>query len=107
MPKYDWRTPLEQPLVFDEATTYTGDVRPIAHVRSYEWIHPLSDIVTALSAAGLALEWLHEHELLPYRLFPMMVPADKPGLFRLPDEEPRLALSFSLKASEARLMPAG
>ena len=100
LPKYDWRTPVEQPLVLDETTTYTGDVRPIANVRSYEWIHPLSDIVAALSGAGLALEWLHEHELLPYRLFPRMEPADETGLFRLPDSEPRLALSFSLKATK-------
>ena len=28
----------------------------------------------------------------------MMVPAESPGLFRLPDGQPRLALSFSLKA---------
>ena len=96
--KYDWRTPLERPLIFDDATTYTGDARPVAHPRTYEWIHPLSDIVSALSAAGLNIEWLHEHEFLPYRLFPKMVPADSFGLFRLPEGEPRLPLSFSLRA---------
>ena len=69
--------------------------------RTYEWIHPLSDIVTALIAGrACTLEWLHEHELLPYRLFPMMEPAESPGLFRLPDSQPRLALSFSLKATK-------
>jgi SAM-dependent methyltransferase len=96
--KYGWRTPIERPLVFDDATTYTGDPRPVAHPRTYEWIHPLSDIVSAVTAAGLTVEWLHEHELLPYRLFPKMVPATEPRLFRLPDDEPRLPLSFSLKA---------
>ena len=47
---------------------------------------------------GCSSHRLNEHELLPYRLFPMMEPADSPGLFRLPDGQPRLALSFSLKA---------
>lgn len=96
--KYGWRTPSERPLVFDETSTYTGDARPLTNTRNYEWIHPLSDIVSALTVAGLAIDWLHEHELLPYRLFPKMIPAGSPGLFQLPDDEPRLPLSFSLKA---------
>ena len=95
---YGWRTPQARPIAMDVATTYTGDEREVAHKRTYEWIHPLADIVNALQAAGLQLAWLNEHELLPYRLFPMMEPADSPGLFRLPAGQPRLALSFSLKA---------
>ena len=98
VPHYDWRTPRDRPIVMEDATTYTGDAREVAHKRTYEWIHPLGDIVTALAAAGLRLDWLHEHEELPYKLFPKMVPAGSPGLFRLPDGHPRLALSFSLKA---------
>jgi SAM-dependent methyltransferase len=98
VPHYSWRTPRERPIALDAPLTYTGDPRALDHTRTYEWIHPLSDIVTALADAGLALEWLREHELLPYRLFPMMVPSGSPGLFRLPDGLPRLSLGFSLKA---------
>ena len=32
---YGWRTPMDEPLVFDEPQTYTGDARPLtqyAHV---------------------------------------------------------------------------
>ena len=100
VPHYDWRTPAARPIAMDAATTYTGDARAVANTRTYEWIHPLSDIVSALAAAGLTLDWLHEHELLPYRLFPTMVPAESRGLFRLPEPLPRLALSFSLKATK-------
>ena len=60
----------------NDPQTYTGDARKVEHTRTYEWIHPLSDILTALSDAGMTLDWLHEHEFLPYRLFPMMVPAE-------------------------------
>ncbi len=98
VPHYSWRTPAGNPLAFDEATTYTNDARPLAHRRNYCWIHPLSDILNALAGTGLTLEWLHEHERLPYPLFPMMVPASEPGLFRLPDGMPSFPLSFSLKA---------
>jgi SAM-dependent methyltransferase len=98
VPHYAWRTALDAPIVLDDQGTYTGDARKVAHTRTYEWIHPLSDILTALINAGLTIEWLHEHEYLPSRLFPMMVPAESKGLFRLPDGQSRLALSFSLRA---------
>jgi SAM-dependent methyltransferase len=98
VPHYAWRTPKDRPVLDESPITYTGDARRLEHARNYNWIHPLSDILNALSAAGLSLEWLHEHELLPYKLFPMMVPAESPGLFRLPEDIPPLALSFSLKA---------
>jgi SAM-dependent methyltransferase len=98
VPHYQWRTPKDGPLSFDETSTYTGDARPLTHGRSYNWIHALSDIVSGLAEAGLTLEWLHEHERLPSRLFPMMVPAKERGMFRLPDRVPRFPLSFSLRA---------
>lgn len=103
-PAYDRRTPKDRPLAFDETTTYTGDARPIASSRSYEWIHPLADILTGLADAGLALERFAEHDALPYRLFPCMVPADRdeagrPVTYRLPDGHPRLPLAFSLSAA--------
>ena len=98
---YPWRTPADRPLVEDDTKTYTGDERELGHKRTYNWIHPLSDIVNALRRAGLTLEWLNEHELLPYKLFPTMEPAGSPGLFRLPEGQPKLALSFSLKAVKA------
>ena len=100
VPHYAWRTARDAPLVMDEGTTYTGDARKVVHTRTYEWIHPLSEILTALIDAGMTVDWLHEHEYLPYRLFPMMVPAESRGLFHLPDEQSRLALSFSLKATK-------
>lgn len=106
LPTYGWRTPVERPLAFDEATTYTGDERPLASNRNYEWIHPLSDIFGALIGAGLAITRFSEHERLPWLLFPSMVPdeadavdaAGAPTTYRLPDGHPRLPLAFSVTA---------
>ena len=94
-----WRAPTNAPFVYDDATTYTGDPTPLAHTRSYEWCHPLSDIIGGLLEAGLHLDFLHEHERLPWRYFPMMEEAEDWG-YRLPDGHPPLPLSFSLRASK-------
>lgn len=104
-PRFDWLTPQGAPIATDESTSYTGDPRPIAHTRNYEWIHPLSAIVNGLLAAGLRLARLDEYETLPYRLYPSMVPADRDEdgrimTFRLPDGAVRFPLSFSLTAEK-------
>jgi len=94
---YPWRTPPEAPLAFEASTTYTGDPTPLANTVTYQWIHPVSEIVSGLLAAGLQIEMLHEHELLPWKPFRMMVPAGD-GYYRLPDGVPRIPLAVSLKA---------
>lgn len=99
-PTYGWRTPLEKPDAFVEAQSYTGDAHETA-VTLYNWIHPLSDVIGGLLEAGLRLDFLHEHERLPYKLFPLMVPAGD-GMFRLPDGAVPLPLSFSLRAVKPR-----
>ena len=94
-----WRTPAAGPFIYDETTTYTGDPTPLAHTRSYEWCHPLSDIIGGLLEAGMHLDFLHEHERLPWRYFPMMMEAEDWG-YRLPDGHPPWPLAFSVRASK-------
>jgi hypothetical protein len=69
----------------------------LANTTSYQWIHPISDIVSALLGAGLQIEMLHEHEVLPWKPFPMMVAAGE-GYFRLPAGAPSIPLALSLRA---------
>ena len=95
-PTYGWRTPPDRPDRFVEAKSYTGDPFPEPS-ESFNWIHPLSDVVGGLLDAGLRLAFLREHEVLPYRLYPSMVPAGG-GLYRLPDGAVPFPLSFSLRA---------
>lgn len=97
-PTYAWRTPEDQPILSDNPTTYTGAATPLVNRRAHEWMHPLTDIIGAAIAAGLRIDFLHEHELLPWPLFPMMQPVGG-KLYRMPDGIPRFPLSFSLKAS--------
>lgn len=96
-PHYHWATRTDQPLPFDETTTYTGDEQQLVNTRSYSWVHPLSAIISGLRAADMRIDFLHEHEVLPYKLFPMMQAAED-GFFRLPEPFALLPLSFSLRA---------
>ena len=96
-PTSGWKTPAHSPDVFELSTTYSGDSSPLASSRIYEWRHPLSEIVTALMKWGLAIEFFHEHDVLPWRKLPMMVSSED-RLFRLPNHLPPAPLAFSLRA---------
>ena len=89
----------DEPLAFDEANTYTGDTDTLTNTRSYEWIHPIGEVVTALIDAGLTLDFLHEHDRLAWKLFPCMEDIDG-NMTQLPPEVPSLPLAFSLKATK-------
>jgi SAM-dependent methyltransferase len=103
-PAFAWRTPMEQPVLTEATATYTGDEARLTNGRMHEWDHPLSDIITALLAAGMRLDFVHEHEVLPWRRLPMMVPAGD-RIYRLPDGHVRAPLAFSLKAWKPQLSP--
>jgi enamine deaminase RidA (YjgF/YER057c/UK114 family)/ubiquinone/menaquinone biosynthesis C-methylase UbiE len=70
---------------------------PTATVRnpSYQWHHPVGDVVSALIERGLVIEFLHEHPASPERLRPWMV-QDADGWWRAPLDA--LPVLFSLRA---------
>jgi len=101
VPAYDWRSAKDTPQRFDAPFTYTGDVTPLATGHNFEWMRGLSDVIGALLEAGLRLDFLHEHELLPYKHFSIMVPAGR-RMFALPPGLPRMPLAVSLQATRTR-----
>ncbi len=56
-------------------------------------------MVTGLIEAGMRLDWLHEHDAVPWRMFEILV-KDADGLYRWPDK-PWLPLAFSLTATRS------
>jgi len=60
------------PLSWDAETSYVGK-GTLAHRRTYEWPHPLSEIVGCLLRAGLRLVHLDEGRTLPWRFSVQMV----------------------------------
>ncbi|WP_406245317.1 class I SAM-dependent methyltransferase [Microbacterium sp. M] len=72
---------------WDDDSTYAGD-GTVAHARTYEWPHPLSEIIGSLLRAGLRLTHFDEGKTLPWRFSPRMVDVD--GGFAWPEAERNL-----------------
>jgi SAM-dependent methyltransferase len=85
------------PMVFDDASDYVDAEARLGHSVTCEWIHPLGSVVTALIAAGLRLDWLHEHDAITWQMFKCLVEGPD-GLHRWP-EKPWLPLAYSLLAA--------
>jgi SAM-dependent methyltransferase len=88
-----------EPQVWDEPGTYADPEAETTHNRTYEWNHPLGDVVSAVAAAGLRVELLHEHD---YTLFPRWPFLERSGFdtYRLPEGTPDLPMMYSLRASK-------
>ena len=73
---------------WDDASTYVGE-GTVAHARTYEWPHPLSEIFGALIRAELQILHFDEERTLPWRFSRRMV--EVPGGFAWPEAERNLA----------------
>lgn len=87
------------PLRLTEAFDYADHSTALQNAETCQWLHPLGDVVSALVAAGLRLDWLHEHDGVTWRMFERLVEGTD-GLWRWPDR-PWLPLSYSLQAMRA------
>ena len=86
------------PLVDDDPGTYADLDAATVHNRSYQWHHPLGEVVSAVIAAGLQPEFLHEHDYTLWQRWPFLVEGPE-GQYRLPAGMPSLPLMYSLRAS--------
>lgn len=81
----------------DDGGSYADPAARTAHNRTIEWNHGVGAVVSALAAAGLRIEWLHEH---PFAFAPAWPFLERAGrLFRLPDGMPSVPLVYSLLAT--------
>ncbi|MGW2389435.1 class I SAM-dependent methyltransferase [Streptomyces lydicamycinicus] len=82
----------------DEAPgTYTDFGAPTVNNRSVEWQHPLGDVVSALAATGLRIDFLHEHDKTMFQRFTALSRHDD-GYHRFAADRPRIPLMYSLRA---------
>jgi SAM-dependent methyltransferase len=95
-----WPSP--EPLAFPNHGSYADPDAPVSEPVEYAWQHSMGEIITSLAAAGLRIEYLHEHPWVPWKMFPFMVEAEAgSGVWRLPaPDDARLPLLFSLKATK-------
>ena len=88
-----------EPVVLDVTKDYVDETATLRNATTYTWIHPLGDIISSLLAAGLTLDWFHEHDAVTWRMFKILT-QDAEGLWRWPDR-PWLPLAFSLRAARS------
>lgn len=95
--EYDYFQDPGAPQVWDEPGTYADIEAETVNNKTYEWHHPIGEVVSAAVSAGMSLELLHEHD---YTLFPRWPFLEKSGFdtYRLPEGTPRMPLMYSLKA---------
>jgi SAM-dependent methyltransferase len=76
--------------------TYTNSDAEIIS-KEYGWNHGLGEVVSALTNAGLHIEFLHEFEQSPYNSFPEMDEIDD-GMYVLKDNQRMFPLLYSIRA---------
>ena len=85
------------PIVMDDPSDYADETARLQNSVTCTWMHPLSDVVMGLLDAGMRLDWLHEHDAVPWRMFKLLV-EHPDGMYRWPDRK-WLPLAFSLQAT--------
>jgi len=81
--------------------TYAAPEATFSHTASYERVHAISEVITAVLDSGLSLELFHEQSYTNAP-WPWAVKGDD-GFWRLPDGWPRFPLTYSLRARRAVL----
>ncbi|MDT9699934.1 class I SAM-dependent methyltransferase [Streptomyces sp. P17] len=80
----------------DATHTYTDGPAVEGATDSFEWMHGIGEVVTALTRAGLSIRRLRESDELPWPRWPQMVRTPS-GWWRL--TEPRIPLLYGILAT--------
>jgi len=83
--------------VWDADESYVGE-GTITHQRTYEFPHPVSEVLQVILAAGLELVWFDEGQTLPWRFSEFMVERADGDFEFPPSQRELLPLTFTLVA---------
>ena len=83
------------PARYDDGFSYVGDA-VLVNATTFEWQHPLSEVIGSLLRAGLGLVAFDEHDTVAWRAHPALV--QEGDHWALPEGRERLPLEFSLVA---------
>jgi len=89
-----------EPFRWELDGSYADRGATLHHRVTYEWQHDLAEIVNALIAAGLEIEFLHEFPFCMYQKFACMEKGGD-GWWRIKGFDNVLPLLFSLKATKS------
>jgi SAM-dependent methyltransferase len=80
--------------------TYADPAANVRHAKFFNWHYGLGEIVTALSSAGLRIQFLHEFPYVHLELLANMEQGTD-GWWRLKDQSNSIPLLFSVMATKA------
>lgn len=87
-----------QPAAWDNDGSYSDHQAKLDQpCKSYEWQHPMADVINSLLGAGLKIEFLHEFSFCSYDCYPFLEKGGD-GRWRFPGGRELIPLMFSLKA---------
>lgn len=89
----------KEPLSFEDEGSYASEDAKTGKMPSFEWNHPISRIINVLIDVGLTIDFFHEFPITTYKALPFMITREK-GRWVLPDNEDKIPLMFSLKATK-------
>ncbi len=95
-PRYPY-FPHRDPLVFEDTGSYADPGNPIRTV-SHEWSWNLGEVISALCAAGLRIDFLREVDFSTYRMHALMVKAEH-RRWRMKGLEAQFPLMYALGAT--------
>jgi SAM-dependent methyltransferase len=99
-PTFQYAYRSDEPDIVDDPSDYADPDAALANSRTWEWMHPLDEVMSALRGAGLSIDEFAEHFQVPWQIFPITVPQGE-GMFGWPDRR-WLPLSYELVASAPR-----
>ena len=91
------------PDVLEDPNDYADRDVAIEHAKTWEWIHPVDEVLSALRDSGLTIEHFAEHYEVPWQIYPATVPAGE-GMYGWPAER-WLPLSIEIVASAPTTPP--
>ena len=79
---------------------YTDRNAKLKHDVTFEWPHPVGEVVTALIDAGLRIEFLHEFPFASYAQVPQLMELAGERQYRLKHHDGSVPLLYSVKATK-------
>ncbi|MBI2704753.1 MAG: class I SAM-dependent methyltransferase [Actinobacteria bacterium] len=79
--------------------SYADWAAPTENNTTYEWTHPVSEVIGALLDAGLQLELFHEHDFTLFERWRFLVVGED-FIWRMPADRPRLPLLYSIRMTK-------
>ena len=82
---------------YESPGSYADWTAETTHNTAVEWHHTLGDVISAVAAAGLRVEFVHEHDSIPFQRYGSLVRHG--SRFRYPEGAAQLPLMYSLAAT--------